>query len=126
MRKLIYPCTCGLYDESDNVHLNCNNENLNDEETSRILDVFLNDNGVTYPPIGALGLSENQLTKIPHQIPFFSELNDINLSSNNITAIPTGAVNFRRTLGRLFLGSNPLNNIEPSAFLGTQYTTPKV
>jgi len=119
-RKFIYPCTCGRYDESNNIYLNCNNQNLKDEETNRILDVFLNNNsGVAYPPIGALGLGENHLTKVPHQIPFFSQLSDINLSSNNITTIPTGSFNFNRTLGRLFLGSNSLLKIEPSAFLGT-------
>ena len=116
---MIYPCICGRYEESDNIYLNCNNQDLNDTQIDFILNVFGNNGpNVKYAPIGALGLAENQLTRVPEKIRFYNKLNDINLSSNNITSISTGVFNFYRTLSHLNIGRNPLLKIEPDAFVG--------
>ena len=74
----IAPCVCldGNGTDRLTLYLDCNNKNLDDTKLSLILNYFLAP-GIS--PLGALILSQNQLTKIPDQIKQFDQLNYVDL-----------------------------------------------
>ena len=70
--------------------VNCAYSKLDDWQLSNILDVFLFSPNVS--PVIELYASHNSLTKVPHQIPKFAALKEIKLGHNEITEIPSTAL----------------------------------
>ena len=63
-------------------------------------------------------MSNNQLTRIPVQLSTLPELLEVDLHSNKITIIKSGAFNFEKTLNQLILSNNVISTIENGAFQG--------
>ena len=97
------------------IYLQCYERNLSDSRLSDILDAFLTTPGVS--PVGKLGLSFNQLTKVPKQIKLLPQVVAVDLKGNNISSIESGAFNFT-TLQFLEMQKSQVVNIAPGAFQG--------
>jgi len=97
------------------IYLQCYERNLSDLRLSDILDAFLTTPGVS--PVGKLGLSFNQLTKVPKQIKLLPQVVAVDLKGNNISSIESGAFNFT-TLQFLEMQKSQVVNIAPGAFQG--------
>lgn len=115
--EVIKSCTCvdrGLGDGT--IHLSCHATRLSDEQMKPILDAFLSPN---VNPLSRADLEDNNLVEVPYQLKMFTQLNYLQLFSNRLTSIPSGAFNFTSKLQTLFLFNNsPLASIEPGAFHG--------
>jgi len=96
--------------------LECSRCNLTDSEVSDILDAFLSTPGVS--PLLILNLSGNQLTRVPSQMQLFTELVVIEFQNNAIPSIESGTFNSNDDNWSLYLDSNQLTTIAPSAFRG--------
>ena len=87
------PCTCTELTTTPGtngtIYLYCYNKGLLDWKVSEILDAFLTTPGVS--PIGKLDLEKNQLTYVPSQINFFTQLSTLSLSNNFMTTISPGS-----------------------------------
>ena len=90
------PCSCDEYKgNSGTIELNCGGNNVDDTRLSAILDALLTTPGVS--PVGALMLWNNLLTRVPDQIPRFTQLVvDLNYKKN--PSLPTAAFKFTATL----------------------------
>lgn len=111
----LLPCTCTGNGAGTGV-LECENQNLNDDLASRILDSFNTSPTLLY----RVNMASNQLTYVPSQITFLTQLNLtwVELKNNKITIIRSGAFNFTNELNELILSSNLISTIEPGSFLG--------
>jgi Leucine-rich repeat (LRR) protein len=70
---------------------------------------------------------ENQLTRVPSQLPQFALLNSIDLRNNLISNVEANAFNFSTaTLTSLSLSSNPISSIQEGAFQGIQFTSIRI
>ena len=118
------PCNCTefLPNKPGTIYLGCWGNQLNDSQVSDILDVFLKTPGVS--PVGRSDLQFiQQLTRVPSQIKSFPQLNWVDLSTNGITSIESGAFNFTdaaNPLKMLYLQYNQMTTIAPGAFKGQQ------
>ena len=112
----ISPCTCGSTSIDPNgLYLNCFYLGLSDSQMSSILDVLLNSNGTS--PLVELTGSYNNLKEIPSQISKFNSIQKIDLSSNQITSIPSNAFSFPSTTSvEIFFQSNQITSIPSGAF----------
>ena len=119
------PCACGKYSNtSDTIFLDCANKKLSDSNVSNILDLFIMTPGLS--PLGRLDLYNNQLTRVPSQIKFFPQLEEIRLFFNAITSVESGAFNFIKPTTVIYphyfvyleLSINQLVTIAPGAFKG--------
>ena len=111
------PCYCGPTTmEYGTLILECSRCNLTDSEVSDILDAFLSTPGVS--PLLILNLSGNQLTRVPSQMQLFTELVVIEFQNNAIPSIESGTFNSNDDNWSLYLDSNQLTTIAPSAFRG--------
>ena len=91
------PCSCDEYKgNSGTIELNCGGNNVDDTRLSAILDTLLTTPGVS--PVGALMLWNNLLTRVPDQIPRFTQLVVVDLNYNKIRSLPTAAFKFTATL----------------------------
>lgn len=88
---------------------------LDDRGINRILNWLLKSSEET---VKSLSLDGNGLTSLPAQIPFFARLEDLDVSYNKISFIPTGSLNFSVAVSRLDLSLCPITRIEPGAFQG--------
>jgi Leucine-rich repeat (LRR) protein len=87
---------------------------------SDILDAFLNTPGVS--PLGGVDFSASQLTRIPHQIKYFSQLNYLNLAFNSLQSIETDDFSgTQKTLKNLWFQNNQIDTIAPFAFKSESY-----
>ena len=121
LAAVIEPCRCEslqYWNEEDKILLNCNGLNLGDEKISRILDQFISTPGLS--PFKELLLTNNNLTRIPHQIRHFTELNRVYLDYNEIGSIKKGFFNLNNP-NRLSMTYNKINYIEPGAFSGIKF-----
>ena len=119
------PCTCYEYgNQPGTIYLYCGEKNLNDSRASEILDAFLTTPGVS--PLGNVCFSSNQLTRVPHQLHLFPQLDFVWLNDNNIsTPIQSGAFNFNvkdAPVKNLDLQRSQLTSIAPGAFQGVGYS----
>ena len=109
------PCTCHGSGEGQGV-LRCFRGSLNDDLASQILDQF------TTPELRSflkeVNMQSNQLTRVPIQIPLFPQVNYVDLQSNQITTIQSGAFNFAVTLFTVNVHNNLITSIEAGAFQG--------
>ena len=101
--------------------LDCSSLNLDDWQTSRILETFLSSGNVNR--LRLLNLKNNQLTHVPNQIRLFSHLTRLNLGRNKIRSIKSEDFNFSKVSTddggiQLWLNDNYLRHIEPCALLG--------
>ena len=112
----ISPCKCSASSIDPNgLFINCFDFGLSDSQMSSILDVLLNSNGTS--PLVHLSGSYNNLKEIPSQISKFNSIQKIDLSSNQITSIPSGAFSFSSaTSVYIYLQSNQITSIEPNTF----------
>ena len=112
------PCACQIdpYGDGTSIRLNCNNQQLDDSQTSDMLDAFLTTPGIS--PLSWFNYPSNRLTKVPIQLPFFPLLDFVDLGRSSISSVPYGAFNFSKTLNILYLNENGLDSIEPGAFQG--------
>lgn len=116
------PCECnptsGYY---KTIELDCSGKNLNDSKTSDILQSFVK-NANNLLPMSRLYLRENQLTRVPDEVKYFQQLEYIFMETNQIRTIQSGAFHsgWNRTEEPLsiYLDSNAINRVEPSAFQG--------
>ena len=123
--EIIAPCTCDAYGANVVMHapmkentfaaMNCAFKALDDTAVSRILDAYLGTSNVS--PLRYLALDNNNLSKIPEQIPRFNQLNYLLLNKNKITSLPSGSLKFGDTLWHLALAENPIDNLQPGAFV---------
>ena len=112
------PCRCRPVDEGEgDISLSCYEDALGDKKVEQILNHFLVNNISTR--LTRLTLQNTELTQIPTNLPFFSQLKMIDLCRNNIQFIPRGAFNFSSKFHYLDLSSNMLTRIEAGAFQGT-------
>ena len=116
-------CTCDDSGDTFTISITCNGLNIDDAKMSTILTAILSDS--TASPTSALFLKDNILTKVPEEIPLFSQLMYVDLFNNQIETIASGAFRFANpTIGlvQIYLSSNPLTgNIESGAFQGFPY-----
>ena len=90
---------------------------MNDLQMSNVLNAFLSP-GIS--PVVYLSAYNNLLTKIPNQITNFTQLNQVQLYQNQITAIPTGAFNFLQSSSSYFnlnLFQNKISSVQTGAFI---------
>jgi hypothetical protein len=118
------PCKCHVFDRDDTkkggtLRFNCTELYLGDEKISQVLDAFISTPGVS--PLRELYLYKNNLTRIPDQIRHFTELDRVELGSNEIKTIEKGSLNFTRTLGLFKLNDNKMITIESGAFDDINY-----
>ena len=116
------PCKCHVFDRGDTkkggtLWFDCTELYLGDEKISQVLDAFISTPGVS--PLRELYLYKNNLTRIPDQVRHFTELDRVDLGSNEIKTIEKGSLNFTRTLGLFTLNDNKMITIESGAFDGT-------
>ena len=99
--------------------LDCNSKNLDDSGVDGILNVFVPH---LIDSLRLVSLRDNRLTKVPHKIRLFSQLNRLNLGYNQLTSVKTGDFNFstRRENVRLWLNHNGITYIQPGALDGTK------
>ena len=112
----LVPCTCTGSGVLGNGNLDCGNKNLNDDLASRILNTFICPQSLSL--LYKVNMSNNQLTRIPVQLSTLPELLEVDLHSNKITIIKSGAFNFEKTLNQLILSNNVISTIENGAFQG--------
>ena len=108
------PCRCGYL--FNRLAFSCYDRGLGDEKISQLLDQF-----ISTPGVGALRelyLWNNNLTRIPDQIRHFTELDDMDLSWNEIRLVKKGSFNLIQHLERLLLYNNMISSIESGAFNG--------
>ena len=87
---------------------------------SQLLDSFLKTQNVS--PLTHLLLELNNLTRIPHQIRKFHQLESIVLNNNEIKSIDSWAFNFTGITAKLInVEVNGLETIAPGAFQGLIY-----
>ena len=87
------PCSCDEYKgNSATIELNCGGKNVDDTRMSAILDALLTTGGAT--PVASFNLWTNKLTRVPSQLPRFTQLVSVDLNSNTIRSLPTGAFMF--------------------------------
>ena len=111
------PCSCDEYKgNSATIELNCGGKNVDDTRMSAILDALFTTGGAS--PVASLNLWTNKLTRVPSQLPRFTQLVSVDLNSNTIRSLPTGAFKFTSSLIDLYLESNLLAIVEPDAFQG--------
>lgn len=111
------PCRCLEHEGEGDISLSCYEDALGDNKVEQILNHFLVNNISTR--LTRLDLQSTELTQIPTNLPFFSQLKIIDLCRNNIQFIPRGAFNFSSKFHYLDLSSNMLTRIEAGAFQGT-------
>jgi hypothetical protein len=96
-----------------------NGDLINDEKATLILSAI-----ASSPSAGlleAIMLENNQLTRIPPEIPLFPRLYELGLSvGNRITSVTNASLSFTAQVAYLFLNSVAINVIEPGAFQGEQ------
>ena len=109
----ILPCVCEFLGD-ETLNLDCYNKELDDERVNEILKSFAIGSNATL--LTAIELSSNVLTRVPHQIHLFPQLQRLNLARNKIHTIHRGELNFSTApLQGLWLDHNQLTNIEPEA-----------
>ena len=110
------PCLCDLsfYDDGA-ILLNCNRQYIGDQKMSEILDYFLSDLGLNYS-LRSLDLQYNFLTKIPDQITFLPQLQEIDLYANDIQEITTGSLTLNSAETIVLMFGPKIKTIEPGAF----------
>jgi Leucine-rich repeat (LRR) protein len=69
----------------------------------------------------SLSLTQNGLTQVPPQIQELSKLQNLYLSTNEISKASNGSLAFTTPLRNLQLTSNGLTTIEPAAFQGISH-----
>jgi len=114
------PCSCGL-DSSvigmeETIAIECFDHFLGDARISDILDSFLNTPSVS--PVSTVALYRNLLTRVPHQIFNFTQLDSVLLDHNSIRTITKNSFNFTRSPRYVWLNNNQMTSMEPDAFQG--------
>ena len=110
----IAPCTCSSYLWGTGVELNCYNQGLTDSQLSSKLNLFLS-TGIS--PLLSLNAASNGLTKVPDLLPKFASLWIIDLSNNQITALPPGAFSYPLAKYLLvYLQDNQIKSIPYDSF----------
>ena len=113
------PCDCTIVGETQ-VALICDNKNLNDAAISLILRNYIVAAGFD-SPLALLSLSNNQLTKIPYEIVFLSNLNGLWMIQNQITTLTDGTFDSAAKLKYFSLAENQITSIESAAFPSIRY-----
>ena len=111
----VYPCTCTNYNPG--LCIFCDSLNMNDLQMSNVLNAFLSPD---VSPVVSFSAYNNLLMKIPSQIANFTQLNQVQLSGNQITSIPTGAFNFSQSTSLkfyLYLFQNKISTVQTEAFI---------
>ena len=106
----------GYGGDGTSIALSCARNLLGDVRISEILEAFLNTPSIS--PVSVMHLNSNLLTRIPPQLPKFTQLSTISLDRNFILSFPSNAFNFTRPPKYLWLNNNRLNGIEAGAFQG--------
>ena len=88
---------------------------LDDEAANRILDWVVKSSNAT---LTTIYLDKNHLTKIPSQIPEIKMLNFLDISSNQIVSVLSGALSFTAPVTRISLKDNNISTIQPYSFQG--------
>ena len=110
------PCKCrGDAFDDTTLLLDCDDQFLDDQRVSEILNVFLNDPDAN--PLRALRLEFNLLTRIPDEIKLFPNLEEVYLFSNDIETIAAGSMSFT-ALEKIIGVGYKVKTIEPGAFVG--------
>jgi Leucine-rich repeat (LRR) protein len=128
---LIKPCLCLEIDYSLRgeeasaalwgIWFNCDGQQLNDDQMSHRLNLFLSSDNNIRDMTRVVDLSNNLLTRIPIEMNQFRRLEKVVLSDNKITSIPSGEIlgNYStRRLIRLFLNNNKISDIGLGVFAG--------
>ena len=113
------PCDCTEFpDDSQYLTLDCSYKHLGDSRVSKILDAFVNGSAPGGNRLTRLYLAENQLTRVPKQIKFLTQLRRLFISHNNIASVETGVFNFTSSLRFFDLYNNNVSSltIAPGAF----------
>jgi len=113
----VSPCTCTK--NYNGLGIFCDSLNMNDLQMSNVLNSFLSPD---VSPVVSFSAYNNLLTKIPTQISSFTQLNQVQLSGNQITSIPTGAFNFVQSTSSnfyLYLFQNKISTVQTGAFIFT-------
>ena len=110
------PCVCLDGRDGLNLYVECSNHNLDDAKISSILNSFL---APGMSPLGALILTNNQLTKIPDQLKQFNQLTYVDLDKNKIPSLAAGALSLTAKIGTINVGFNQLITIAPGTFVGS-------
>ena len=114
---MLEPCKCRGKGEIGGLKLDCNDRPLGDDQISQILNIFLQDED----KLGQILLSNTGLSKVPEEIGQFPRLAFVDLRSNKIRSIKSGAFKFPdivKELGSVDLGYNEISLIEDNAFQG--------
>ena len=115
--KSISPCKCSGNGEIGGLQLDCTDRPLGDDKISQILNIFLQDEA----RLGKILLRNTSLSKVPEEIGQFTRLAFVDLQSNKIRSIKSGAFKFPDRVeepGSLDLGYNNISVIEDGAFQG--------
>jgi len=113
------PCDCTESpDDSQYLTLDCSYKHLGDLRVSKILDAFVNGLATGGNRLTRLYLAENQLTHVPKQIKFLTQLRRLFISHNNIASVEIGFFNFTSSLQVFDLYNNNVSSltIAPGAF----------
>lgn len=86
-----------------------------DALVSRMLDWILTYSAKT---LEVLEIREIRITEIPSQVPSFTALRHLDLSSNSISTVKNGTLSFTVPVSHLEITKNKINSIEPAAFQG--------
>ncbi|XP_057376103.1 phospholipase A2 inhibitor beta-like [Daphnia carinata] len=124
LNQLIVTYTTGLEKITDfsrlgNVQLRrllLNGNQLDDQMADNILNAMASSSAAT--ALEMLWLASNQLTRVPAQLSSFSRLIQLDLSNNSFPVLSSGSFSFNAPVDYLYLESNTINSIEPSAFQG--------
>ena len=113
----ISPCTCDYNDinfSKTKIAIDCSNRGLNDTKISAIVNKI--------PPAATLykiTMNGNLLTQVPQGLAKFIYLSLVDLSSNLITSVASGALTLPAPVELINLANNFITAIEPSSFPGS-------
>jgi len=113
----IFPTlTNGLKDFQFSGDVNVIDRMYNDETVDRVMDWILLScaNSLERITIDTM----KKVTRVPHKIPSFKALKQLQLYENNISTIKSGAFSFSVPVSELSLNGNGIKEIEPGAFQG--------
>ena len=117
----ISPCACDYYDvaaSKSKVAIDCSSRGLNDTRMAAIV-------GKIPAPAAALykmTMDGNQLTRVPQGLAQFIFLSVVDLSSNAITSVASGALAFPAQVETINLAKNTITALEPSSLPGAHYS----
>ena len=110
----IAPCICGaVSDGSSTLGIDCANKGLGDADMETIVK-----NIPATTPLSALNLQNNSLTRIPANLPQFTQLKNFIVSQNNISAVNENDVTLTANVTNLDLSSNKITKIAAKSLPG--------